>query len=319
MTERYALLALLAVAPLAAQDCNPAPDPPPEPPDARFCSGVGTGVLASTVRGVKGEIMSIIGGFEAENYYSTVQVMIQNHAGEGWGWCSGTVISPHTVLMAGHCKSEESIYKVYQDRLRDARTYFVPSSDLQHPGYDRWDSTYCRINQDTGLPCTGTNAEGCYTVRCPPHDDLLLLFFEQELPWPAVDGIYDPETDSEGCDDLIAQGWGATSRAGVTPPPGHEYVDCADGLDFCLQQAPIEVIRNRPTDYDLWVRGWGNICFGDSGGPTYALMDDGRVLLVGVTSTVSATNCVGTDAVRAHGTSVKAIDYEDWIEEHTRI
>jgi hypothetical protein len=311
--KRLLLLPLLLL--LGADECNPSPNPPPDPPDARFCAGVGTGVLASTVRGVKGELLSIIGGFEAEDYYSTVQIMIQDHPGSGWGWCSGTVISPHTVLTAGHCKSAESIYRVYQDRYKGDKRYFVPSSDLRHPGYTRWDSTYCRIDLDTGEPCTGTNADGCYTMRCPPHDDLLLLYFEEELPWPAADGIYDPDIDWEDCSDLIAQGWGRTQMSGVTPPQGYEYVDCEGGVAACLQQAPIEVIHHRPTDYDLWARGWGNICFGDSGSAQYALMADGSVLVAGVTSTVSATNCVG-DSIRAHGTSVKAAYYKDWITQN---
>jgi len=281
----------LAALMTGANDCESSP--PPDLPTKRFCAGESRGVLNDLVRDLEGEWNAILGGFEADDYYATVQVVAN-----GQGYCTGTVITPHAVLTAGHCAGDNG-YRVYQDRIKHPTEYYVPSKTVLHPGYYRWS------NQ-----------------RGQPHDDLLLLFFDDELPIAPVAGLYDSETQWGNCEETFGQGWGQFERPDAPPPPGYEYIPCEDGQPQCLQQSPLYIETKRATDIDTKVPGWGGICFGDSGGPLYAKMSDGTLRLAGVTSTTSAANCVGYDRgdgfKQAYGTHVRTGYYLDWVDAELR-
>jgi hypothetical protein len=283
---RYLHVLLIGALLLMGSECEPQPPKP-----QGYCSGM-EGVVSSVVKGVQGFWNVIIGGFPAEDRYSTVYVGIV-----GVGSCSGIVLNEHTVLTAGHCNGPDG-YHIYPDRTGNPGERYVSTGHLIHPGYTRWENN-----------------------RGEPHDDLMLIYFDNvELPGPFPLGFYGSES-SEICERTFGQGWGQTERPDAPPPEGYDPIPCAGDLSRCLQEASIKVLDENPTDIDTQLvsaLNWGNICFGDSGGPLYAqLAGQPGLHLAGVTSTISAANCVGYDGNRAHSTHVKVWPYKDWITQNT--
>lgn len=126
-----------------------------------------------------------------------------------------------------------------------------------------------------------------------PYNDLLLLLFDQNLPGPIVDGIYSSD-DSERCTELIAQGLGKSEFN--EPPTLRESTYSAKESAMVLHTKQAS---------------WGGICFGDSGGPLYAVVDN-QLQLAGVTSTTYTQDClVGGDHVNLRF-------YRDWIEANVK-
>lgn len=267
---------------MGVSECEPQPEPQPE----GFCPGQ-EGAVQSVVRRVEGMWNTIIGGQPAENRYSTVYVVAVNQ-----GACTGTVLTPHTVLTAGHCIGDGA-HRIYLEPGTGV-PYFTASATLIHPGYYRW-STY----------------------RGEPHDDLALVYVDgQTLPPPYVEGLY--QSGNPNCESLLSQGWGQTDRSDAPPPEDYERLPCPEGKTKCLQESSIYVLREKATDLDTQIPHWGGICFGDSGGPIYAKMSDGRMLVAGVTSTTTAANCVGYNSTRAYSTHVNLTAYRDWIDANVR-
>ena len=162
----------------------------------------------------------------------------------GSGYCSGTVVGKRTVLTAAHC--EAPTMDAVIDGQRITATGIHP-----HPGYS-----------------------GNF-----PYNDLLLMTFSQDLPGPIVDVFYDAGTD--GCTELIAQGWGEDNIAGPIQLNESKYSVVKEGA-MVLHTKQINP---------------GGICFGDSGGPLYAVVN-GELQLAGVTSTTYSQDCmIGGDHV----------------------
>jgi hypothetical protein len=126
-----------------------------------------------------------------------------------------------------------------------------------------------------------------------PYNDLALLFVEPNLPGPYVIQVYDSARAAE-CDSLLAQGWGKSETPAID-----------------LNESAYRVVKeNQKTLYTKQLNP-GGICFGDSGGPLYAIVD-GSPQLAGVTSTTYSNDCmVGGDHVRLSY-------YIPWLEEHVR-
>ena len=119
---------------------------------------------------------TIIGGEESEDRRGTVQVFF------GQSYCSGVVISPHTVLTAAHCGyGADTTHRVRADGVE-----FNSAEKLMHPDYQGWIS--------------GSDLEA-------RKADLMLLYVDAELPPPYISDLYVSEL-SNLCLGLVAQGFG---------------------------------------------------------------------------------------------------------------
>jgi Trypsin len=222
---------------------------------------------------------TIVGGTPSVDRRSTVFVSIV-----GIGSCSGVILGPHTVLTAGHCIDlGPAGHRVYLDRTKP--NYYTVTSFLRHPGYPQWSSG-----------------------RGEPHDDLALLYVNETLPLPYAGGFYENKYVNL-CEGMVAQGWGQTE---VTTDPN--YIKCPDGNGDgvpdakCLRESPYTVFL----EGESWIKTKqltpGGICFGDSGGPLYAMVKgQPEPYLAGITSTTASTDC------KVSSTHVKVSYYKNWI------
>jgi hypothetical protein len=244
------LLAFALVLFCMGQSCEPAP-PPGEPNP--YCQGTpAKGVLDQMLDSLGGAYSSIFGGDLSTDRRATALV----HLGTG-GYCSGTVMTPNTVLTAAHCLGTDMAVSIDGQR-------FQVSETLKHPDY-----------------------------RTAPYNDLLLLFFEQNLPGPYVSKVYDAVA-ATSCSGLLAQGWGKSETSAID-----------------LNESGYRVVKeNRKTLYTKQLAP-GGICFGDSGGPLYATVD-GELRIAGVTSTTYSQDClIGGDHVRLSY-------YVPWLDENVK-
>jgi len=262
---------------LMGQDCEPAPAP-----TNFYCAGAVAmpdpdgldGLIVSLLTGAQSLWDTIVGGQPSTDRRSTVYVGIV-----GKGSCSGTIIGPHTVLTAAHCAGTGG-YHIYPDR--NLPNYFVSTGELKHPDYYKFSSN------------------GDLEAR---KSDLLLIYVKETLPLPYTTEIYDTSKVAS-CTGLIAQGWGQTESKDEP-----DYIPCPDNKTRCLRETPYTVyFENEKTINTKGIPGerQGFICFGDSGGPLYAVVD-GELMLAGVTSTTASTDCV------VASTHIKASYFRDWI------
>jgi hypothetical protein len=168
LTKHLLIVALALVC--IGSECEP---PPPGTPDA-YCQGTpAKGVFDKLLDSLGGAVSTIIGGEPSTDRRATALVHIGQH-----GYCSGTVVSPRTILTAAHCLGPEMSVTI------GAQTFQVADT-LRHPDY-----------------------------RSAPYNDLALLFFEQDLPGPYVSKVYDSAKATD-CEGLLAQGWGQSETPQV--------------------------------------------------------------------------------------------------------
>ena len=185
------------------------------------------------------------------------------HVFFGSSYCTGVVIGPRTVLTAAHCGYADTT--VHRIRVNPGDALIEETGHLVHPEY--WEYV------------NGTNYAG-------RSSDLMLIYFGQDLPGPYVQGAYDSR-NVQLCDGLIAQGYGQDEF----PETGAQ-----------LRESSYMVWREDEKSIRTKQRTWGGICFGDSGGPLYAVVRGQPGLQVaGITSTTSSQDCLqGSTHVKVH-------------------
>ena len=243
--------ALVALALLGA-DCQPGPpEPPPEPND--YCATAVVQPEPTAYESAVDYVSSKLATIIGGEPSTDRRATALVLIGSS-RYCSGTVVGKRTVLTAGHCEGPEMSVRI------GAQT-FAAAGIHPHPNYSgNW-----------------------------PYNDLMLLTFEQDLPGPYVGMFY--EAGTEGCTELLAQGWGEDNLPGPIQLNESRYsVVKEDAMVLYTKQI-------KP----------GGICFGDSGGPLYAVVD-GELQLAGVTSTTYTQDClVGGDHVNLRF-------YKPWLE-----
>jgi len=267
------LLSLALV--LMGQTCAPPPgDPPDGPPEGgtAYCHGLEYTIWDNIVEGVKGVYNTIIGGEISTDRRATVQVFFSQ------GYCSGVVVSPHTVLTAAHCGHQEGLE--HRIRIDGQPDFIISNESLVHPDYWDWVRS------------------GNLEAR---KSDLMLLYTDELLPGPYIDvSRYLYHSDmAPVCHGLAAHGYG---RAEV-PKPAEELRES----QYKVTQETDKYIISRMTDS-------GKICFGDSGGPLYADVGPGTLYLAGITTTTMSADCLagGTHVRVQYG------PFQTWLTENVR-
>lgn len=263
---KWILLLLLGLT--MGQTCEPAPPPPPMP---GYCPGAET--PAYIVEGnIAAAYSTIIGGTPSVDRRSTFWLYMP-----GKGSCTAVALGPRVALTAAHCRGPND-HRLYPDRL--VGEYYTATSYLVHPEYTKY------------LGSGNVYTEG-------RKADLMLLYFDVDLPGPFPTGIYE---SNQECASLTAQGWGQTED-----DPKHP---CPVGTTRCLREGPYTVVeeeekqlRTKHALLDPIA-----ICFGDSGGPLYAGYNDGRIEVAGITSTTATSDCLYSSR------HTKVSYFEDWID-----
>lgn len=176
------------------------------------------------------------------------------------GLCSGTVLSPTRVLTAAHCIPDDAS-AIW---IWGADGYVQASAWVSHPAF--------RI-EVTGF----FNDAAVVTVSAPLRNASMALLLGE----PAAVG-----------QPVFIAGWGQTDSAGTLafdPDPS----SLANLGDLVIGNATLSIVN--PDHVGFTFTGTdSNTCPGDSGGPLYRDVE-GRMGLLGITSTGTAATCGDTD------------------------
>ncbi len=255
------------------QDCR-TPEPPPEGGTA-YCHGNDYDIWDTAVAGwdrdgIAGAYSAILQGEPSDNRRSTVQVKF------GRSYCSGVVLGPRLVLTAAHCGyGDDTIHHIYfPTRIPngDGVTLdgpYTESAHLVHPDYLEW-----------------VESNVLWEKR---HADLMLIYFNEDLPGPYLGSKFYSSTSASVCKGLVAQGLGRWESSGLSLRETKYTITSEIG----------RLINSRNTED-------GKICFGDSGGPLYADVA-GETQLAGITSTTMSSDC------KTGGSHVAVDKFLDWL------
>lgn len=278
MTRIAPLLALVALM-LMGQDCEDAPPPPTEP---TYCAFVDPPVLDQIVDGAASWLNTIIGGEPSVDRRATVLVRF------GQSYCTGVVVSRHSVLTAAHCGyAPSTVHSIYLDNETPP---FHSTEHIIHPSYQRY--------------LEGKDPYG-------RRSDLMIVHVAEVLPGPYAGNYYSEKLahSVNQCSDVIAQGWGRTEE---DPIPCFDNDGDGSPDSWCLRErGELQVHEWNIPPVGGLLRVEGVPCFGDSGGPTYTVVD-GDLWLAGISHTTSSSDCLAG----AH--LVKVVDHAAWISQTIR-
>jgi secreted trypsin-like serine protease len=188
---------------------------------------------------------AIVGG--SIDSTSTAVVALVWEVGDGSGFlCSGTLVSPHIVLTAAHCTSDEGTYRVHTDTQLSADSTNVLAVSEVHP-HPTFDEAKLELGRDLGvviLQDAVTDIEPIEMLRGDLSPDM----------------VGDP---------VRVIGYGLTA---------------ANEPDSSGTRRSVDTTLVGYTSYilDAGDPGHGS-CSGDSGGPAFMTID-GREVIIGVTS-----------------------------------
>ncbi len=203
-------------------------------------------------------------------------VALVGKKGQGQVLCTGTIIAPDTVLTAAHCVSEdiEKLTLVFAPRIKGVRSENLreATSAMANPLWMK--------SEDPG--------EG----------DIALVHFAGGLPEGyAPVQLASPNLELKNGTEVTMIGYGVTN--------GLEHKGA--GL---LRQTQSTIVGEKSPSEFVTDGHKSSVCFGDSGGPAFAL-ENGQQVQWGVAHSVSSQAC---DDVAIH-TSVMA--YRAWISKAT--
>ncbi len=261
----------------------------------------------------------IINGEEAtaDDYPMTGGVIFDGTIDMGsWGsaemrafMCSSTLIAPDTVLLAAHCIDDVALTYGLGE-VTDKTYYWTRQADLSdHDG-----SSIADLPADA-VASVGFVAHEDFdlysmSVGIADNADIALIFLEEAVT--DVPFAYLPQNTDE--DDQLVEdaevtvvGWGQqTATSGWTAPPAGTYLYKMMGESYVGELGEAEFQVGVEED-DV------RKCHGDSGGPSFQLVDTDLVedmRLVGVTSHAYDS----TDCNSKGGVDTRVSAYLDWID-----
>lgn len=203
-----------------------------------------------------------------------------------WGFCSGTLVAPDVFLTAAHCVfGEEPNVPVLWVSFDTNYSFYEISSQPDWPEPDpnrpRVQVQRIAVDPDFRSRSNGIN-EGNADIAALILD---LATATGPLPAPAElapAGILDRlhETHALHGMKLTAVGYGQeVAFGGGRPAFTDPYVRRAAESEFLALNPAYVVLSQNPA------RGDGGTCFGDSGGPNFLRLEDGREVVAAVTVT----------------------------------
>jgi hypothetical protein len=249
------------------------------------------------VLGMVNNVLAITNGQTDDNRHPYVGLVVFDDAnGPAWR-CSGSLITPTTVLTAGHCTDGAVAARIWFDEVVQDNPQYPYSGTTSYDGIPYTNPDFC-IGCGNGLPGFDYRDVGVVVLSEPVPGDVVSEY--AALPAP---GLVDTLKNKAPI-DLV--GYGVQLQERGTPP--HPWVGNKVRL-----YAFSELVSGKFVHSDEFIKialnpggGSGGICFGDSGGPNL-LRDTNTVLAVN--SYGANYNCAGV----GYSSRVDIPEVLDWI------
>lgn len=223
------------------------------------------------------------------------------------GFCSGTLVAPDVLLTAAHCAYGEEpnlpvLWVSFDTNYSFYESPSLPDWPEPNPNHPR-----VHVKSIVVIPGFRNGPEG----KNEGNADLAALILDLAtatgpLPVPAAlaqAGVLDRLKDGHALHGrkFAAVGYGQEVEFGGGPPVFVDpYIRMAAESEFLALNPAYVVLSQNPA------KGDGGTCYGDSGGPNFLRLDDGREVIAAVTvtgdSVCRATNVdarVDTELARA--------------------
>lgn len=206
--------------------------------------------------------------------------------------CSGTMVDANTFLTAGHCTTGYSRNaRFYVSLEQDVRTALARAAD-HHPGDPAAVGTEVgvagTVHRDSRYPGSSADSHDIAVIQLPAAELAARWTFRPaRLPTAGqLDAVGHRALDDT---DFVVVGYG--SEEATRGPGGHTHSGGGARMKAPLGFGALNETRLRLAMKES--QGHGGACYGDSGGPNFAVLNGAR-LLVGITVT-GDTPCYSTN------------------------
>lgn len=214
--------------------------------------------------------------------------------------CSGSLLAPTVVLVAGHCTDGAVAARVWFDEDVQSNTEYPRSGSTSYDGTPFTNPDYC-AGCSGGLPGFAFRDVGIVVLTEPVPESEIDTY--AQLPAAGVNDTFPNKTKV----DLV--GYGVQFQVtGVGLPPSQRW----RGLRVRLF-APSEIVSGKFKHSAEFLRialnssqGKGGTCFGDSGGP---ILRPNTAVVLAVNSYVTNYNCSGV----GYSSRIDITDVLNWI------